>query len=159
ADSITASFAGMTKGTSAGMPIRGPVGSGRLQDAQLLERGDPVVEADFLCNLAVLYPEDGRSSEPHLSSGGSRKGADKEVAAGGPGVRAATFPTADHVVALGDQFGRAPEVEVRERLAESHHEVPYVFTTSTRCVQRILEEDIGCSEFVDDPRIPRITPK
>jgi hypothetical protein len=64
-----------------------------------------------------------------------------------------------NVVTFGDEVRGAPEVKIRERLAEPHHKVPHIFTTPARCVQRILKENIGCSELVDDPGIPRIAPE
>src|SRR5215813_15009651 len=43
-----------------------PFRSGSFQDAKLLKRGHPVVEANFLCDLAVLDAEHGCAREPHL---------------------------------------------------------------------------------------------
>ena len=57
----------------------------------------------------------GRAGEAHLAAGRRRQRADEEVVEGRAGVRAAAFPPADDIVALGDEVGRAAEVEVRER--------------------------------------------
>jgi hypothetical protein len=65
-------------------------------------------------------------------------------------VRTTAFPTANHVVALGDEVRRSPELEVRERRAELYHEIPYVIATATGCMQRILKKHIRRREFVDD---------
>jgi hypothetical protein len=48
--------------------------SGRLHEAQLGERGDPVVKTNFLEDLAVQNMQDRRAGKPHLASccGGQR---------------------------------------------------------------------------------------
>jgi hypothetical protein len=71
------------------------------QDAELLQRGCAIVQADFLGDLAILQAKHCRSREPHFPARGRRKGADKKVAEGGAGVRAASFPAADDIVILG----------------------------------------------------------
>ena len=43
-----------------------PFRSGSFQDAKLLKRGHPVVEGNFLGDLAILDAEYGRAREPHL---------------------------------------------------------------------------------------------
>src|SRR5438445_8201791 len=83
----------------------------------------------------------------------------KEVTEGRSGVRAAAFPTADNVIALGDEIRGTPEVEVRERRTEPHHEVPHVLATATRRMQGILKKHIRCSEFIDDSGVPGVAPK
>src|SRR5205823_13513889 len=67
----------------------------RTQDAELLQRGCAIVQPDFLGHPAILHAYHGRSRESHLPARGRRKGADKKVAEGGAGVRAAPFPAAD----------------------------------------------------------------
>src|SRR5262245_63790754 len=74
-------------------------------------------------------------------------------------MRAAAVPTTDHVVALGDEVGRAPEVEIRERLAELGHERLHLRAAPSRRVQGVLQEDIGRAELVDDGGVPRIAPE
>jgi hypothetical protein len=71
----------------------------------------------------------------------------------------ATFPSTDDVIALGDEIGRAPELEVRERGAEIHHETPYLLATPTWSMQRILQQHVGGGEFVDDLWVPGVTPE
>ncbi len=88
-----------------------------------------------------------------------RQRAHEKIAEGGSGVGATTFPSTDHEVALGDEVGSAPEVEVRESRAELHHEIPHIVATATWRVQRILKQHIRCGEFVDDLGIPGIAPK
>src|SRR5271157_4841723 len=113
----------------------------------------------FLRQFAFLDPEHSRSGKPHLPAGRRRKGADEKVAKGGSGVRAATLPTTNHIVAFGDEVGSTPEVEVGKRLAEPHDEVPYVLASATRRIQGILKKHVLCSEFVDDLGVPRIAPE
>src|SRR5262245_12701294 len=72
---------------------------------------------------------------------------------------AAAVPTTDHIVALGDEVRRAPEVEIRERLAELGHERLHLRAAPARRMQGILQEDIGCAELVDDGGVPRIAPE
>ena len=50
-------------------PIQPPLRSGGFQDTELHERGDPVVESDFLRDLAVLDTQYGRTREVHLPTG------------------------------------------------------------------------------------------
>src|SRR5690348_18073721 len=95
-----------------------PACSGRADESELAQGGDAVVEADFLGDEAVLDLQDGGAGEPHRLAGVSRQRADRHVVERVPGVGAAALPLADHVVALGDQVGGAPEVQVRERGAE-----------------------------------------
>src|SRR5262249_23194846 len=63
------------------------------------------------------------------------------------------------VITLGDQVGRAPEVEVRERRTEPLHEIAHILATTARRMQRILEQHVGGGEFIDDLGIPGISPE
>ena len=83
------------------------------EQAELRQRGHAIVKTDLRDDLAVLEPEHGRSGEPHLAAGGCRQRSHQEVAEGRPGVRAAAFPAADDIVALGDQIRRTPEIQIR----------------------------------------------
>jgi hypothetical protein len=94
-------------------PVR--FSSGCLQDTKLLKRSHAVVQADFFGNFTVLDPEHSRSGKPHLPAGRRRKGAGEKVAEAGSGVRAATLPTTNHIVAFGDEIGSTPEAEVGKR--------------------------------------------
>ena len=78
------------------------------------KRSNAVVETDLLDDLTVLEAQHGRAREAHLAAGSCRKRADQEVAEGRPGMGAATFPSADDIVAFRNQIRRAPEVEIRE---------------------------------------------
>src|SRR6202158_4070885 len=95
----------------------------------------------------------------HLSARRRRKRADEEIAKSGAGVNATALPTTDHVIALGDEIGSTPELEVRERSAEIHHKTPHLLATPARRMQRILEQHVRGGEFVDDLGVPRITPE
>src|SRR5215472_14237468 len=136
-----------------------PFRSGSFQDAKLLKRGHPVVEANFLCDLAVLDAEHGCAREPHLPARCRWQGAHEEVAEGGSGVRAAAFPATHHIVTLGDEVRGAPEVKVGERRTELHHKVPHVVATTARSMERVLKKHIGRCEFVDDFWLPWIAPE
>src|SRR6516165_4832784 len=140
-------------------PIQSPLRSGGFQDAKLHERGDPVVESDFIRDLAVLDTQYDRPREVHLPTRCRRQRASEKIAESRSGMGAATFPLPDDVIALGDKVGRAPELEVRERGAEIHHEIPHVLATPTRRMQRILEQHVGRGEFVDDLWVPGVTPE
>src|SRR5262245_36740928 len=133
-------------------PLRG-------DEPELLQGSHAVVQSDFLGDLAVLHFQHGRSGETHLPAGRCGQRADRKVAVGGTRMRAAAVPTTDHVVALGDEVGRAPEVEIRERLAELGHERLHLRAAPARRAQGALQEDIGRAEFVDDGGVPRIAPE
>src|SRR5215831_9379911 len=100
-------------GPRHGTPER-PVGSGSGDEAELAEGGHAVVQADLLGDAAVFHLQDGDAGEPHHLAGAGRQRADGHVVERRTGVGAAAFPLADHVVALGDEVGGAPEVQVRE---------------------------------------------
>jgi len=95
------------------------VGSSGPQQAELLKRSHSIIQADFLCNLAVFDAKHGRSGEAHLPAGRRGERTDQKIAERGPSMRSTAFPTTDHVVALGDEVRRAPEIEIRKRLAEA----------------------------------------
>ncbi len=89
----------------------------------------------------------------HLGAGVGRQAADGEVGEGRVRVGAATFPLADHVVALAEQFCRTPEVEVGEGLAERGGESPDLVTPWHGSVKRIRETDVRGGELVDHARV------
>jgi len=65
-------------------------------------------------------------------------------------MRATAFPTADHIIALGDEVGSAPEIEIRKRFAEIGHECLDVCMTFAGRMQRILKKHVWSGEFVND---------
>src|SRR5712672_903384 len=71
----------------------------------------------------------------------------------------APLPLADHVVALGDQVSRAPEVQVRESGAELGGELPDFLAAAAGGMQRVFEADVGGSEFVDDSGVEVLAPE
>ena len=81
-----------------------------------------IVETDLFRNPAVADAQHGRPRELHLPSSCRWQRSNEEVAEGWTGVRAAAFPTADDVVALGDEISGPPEIEVRKRFTEVGHE-------------------------------------
>src|SRR5207302_639600 len=74
-------------------------------------------------------------------------------------MSATTFPSTDDIIALGDEIGSAPELEVWEGGAEIEYKIPHVLSTATRRMQRILEQHVRSGEFVYDLWVPRITPE
>src|ERR1700682_4615063 len=74
-------------------------------------------------------------------------------------MRAAAFPTAHHVVALSNQIGIAPEIEIRERLSKTRHERLDVFSASTWRVQRVLQKHVRIGKFIDNAEVASLAPK
>ena len=136
-----------------------PACSGLGDQAELAERGDAVVKADLLGDEAVLDLQDSGAGEPHHLAGVSRQRTDGHVVERVPGVGAAALPLADHVVALGDEIGGAPEVQVGERGAELSGELADRVPAAQRRVQRVLEPDVRGGEFVDDGRVEVLAPE
>src|SRR5690349_6843990 len=114
-------------------PFRG-VRSGRAEQAELLQRGHTIVQADLLRDLAVLDTQHRHSAESHPPAGARRQRPGEEVTERRPRVGAAAFPASDHKVALRDEVRGSREAEVGERLAERHHEGPHVVSTAARRV-------------------------
>src|SRR6266550_8719008 len=148
----------------AGSPFGSPVGADRerlrgADETELLQGGDAVVEADFLDDFSVLELQHGDASEFHLAAGISRQGSHQEVAECGSRMRSAAFPAADDVVTFRDKIRSAPEVQIRERLSEVRHERLDVFPASARFVERIPQEHVGCSEFIDNSEVASLAPE
>src|SRR5690348_14197109 len=95
----------------------------------------------------------------HLPASRCRQRSDKKITESRTSVGAAAFPTTDHIVALGDKVGSAPEVEVWKRCPESGHEGFDVVTPAAWLMQRILQKHVGSGEFVDDGEIAGFTPE
>jgi hypothetical protein len=74
-------------------------------------------------------------------------------------MRSAAFSSTDDVVAFRDEIRSAPEVEIGERFPKVRHECLDVFTATARFVQRILQEHVGRSEFIDNSEIASLAPK
>jgi len=72
-------------------PIQ-PVPVRQLSECQAAGAQSPVVETNFLCDLAILDAEHSRAREPHLPARRRRERTDKKIAEGGSGVSAAAFP-------------------------------------------------------------------
>ncbi|KSV81726.1 hypothetical protein N183_14535 [Sinorhizobium sp. Sb3] len=63
------------------------------------------------------------------------------------------------IVALGDQIGRAPEVEVGKSRPKVCHERRDVFAAAARFVQGILQEHIGRRDLIDNSKIDVLAPE
>src|SRR4029077_4047734 len=68
-------------------------------------------------------------------------------------------PATNDMVAFRDQVRRAPEVEVRKRLAEIGHERFDVVATPARIMQRILQQHVGRGKLVPDIEIAGLAPE
>src|SRR5215831_10287280 len=150
---------GRGRASSATAHLGLSVNSGSGDEAELAEHGDAVVEADLLGNEAALNLQNGGAGESHHLAGAGWQRADGHVVERLAGVGAAAFPLADHIVALGDEIGGAPEVQVRERGAELPGERADRVSATQRRVQRVLEPDVRGRELVDDGRVEVLTPE
>ena len=83
----------------------------------------------------------------------------EEIVEGRAGVRAAAFPLADDVVALGDQVRRAPEIEIGERGPEVGHEGLDVFAAAARLMQRVFQQHVRRGDLIDDRQIDVLAPE
>jgi hypothetical protein len=128
-------------------------------EAELLQGRDPIVEADFLKDSSILEFQHGRAGEFHLAARVSRQRSHQEVAERGPRMGSPAFPSADDVIAFRYQIRCAPEVEIGERLPEARHKRLDVFPAMARLVERILQEHVGCSEFIDNSKVASLAPK
>jgi len=68
-------------------------------------------------------------------------------------------PTADHVVALGNEISRAGEAEIGEGLAEAGDELAHVLAAAAGFMQRVLQQHVGRRELVDHLGVPGIAPE
>src|SRR3981081_4675181 len=128
-------------------------------EAELLQGRYPIVKTDFLEDLSVLEFQHGRAGEFHLAAGVGRQRSREEVAERLPGMRTATFPSTDDVVALRDEIRSAPEVEIGERFPKVRHERLDVLMATARFVERILQEHVGRGEFIDNSEVASLPPK
>src|SRR3984957_14212077 len=106
-------------------------------NAKLCHRGEAVVQADFLNDFAVDDLEDSRSSEAHLVAACGRQAAHEKVTKSRTGMRSAALPLANDIIALGDQVGSSPKVEVGESRPEVGYERVAVAAPAARLVQRV----------------------
>jgi len=107
----------------------------------------------ILHDPAVDHLQHGGAGEVHPAAGRGRQAAGQEVAEGRPGMGAAALPLADDLIALGDQVGRAPEVQVGEGGPEIAHEGLDVVAAAAGLVQRVLQQHVRCGDLVDDREI------
>jgi hypothetical protein len=114
---------------------------------------------DLLDDIAALETQDGGAGEVHLPAGRGRQRADQKVAEGRTGVRTATFPLADDIVAFSDQVRGAPELEIWKRCTEVDHEGLDVVSAASRFVKRVLQQHVRRGDIVDDGQIAALTPE
>src|SRR3954447_14559155 len=131
----------------------------RLQNSELLKCGRAVIQPDLLRDSTARHAQHRRPSKAHLATRTRGKRPDDEVVEGRTSVRPTAFPATDNIITLGDQVRSAPEVQIREGVAECGHERLDIVLAAARRVQRILQKDIRGSQFIDDSGVPGITPK
>src|SRR5690349_2703919 len=95
----------------------------------------------------------------HLAPGCGREAANRKVVEGWTRMSSAALPSADDIVALGDQIGCAPEIEIGECGAETGHEGFDVITAATRLVQRVFEQHVRRGKLVDNRKIDVLAPE
>jgi hypothetical protein len=71
----------------------------------------------------------------------------------------AAFPSADNVIAFRNQIRGAPEVEIGERFPKVRHKRLDVFAATARFVKRILQQHVGCGEFIDNSEVAGLAPE
>src|SRR5260370_41789409 len=74
-------------------------------------------------------------------------------------MRAATFPTAHDVVALSNEIGSPPEIEIGEGLSKIGHERLDIFSAPTWRVQRVLQKHVRSGQFIDNAEVASLAPK
>src|SRR3981189_2542656 len=139
---------------------RGAENDSRSADkAELLQGSYPIVKADFLKDSTILEFQHGRAGEFHFATGVGRQRSDEEIAECRPRMGSAAFPSADDVIAFRNQIRGAPEVGIGERFAKGAHTRLDVFSATARFVKRILQQHVGCSEFIDNSEVAGLAPK
>ena len=88
-------------------------------ETKLLKRGHAIVQTDLFDDLAVFELQYGRSGEMHLPASCGRQRSDEKITERRTAMCATALPTADHIIALGDELGSAPEIELRNALRKS----------------------------------------
>src|SRR5882724_8654005 len=127
--------------------------------AELLQGSYPIVKADFLKDSTILEFQHGRAGEFHFATGVGRQRSDEEIAECRPRMGSAAFPSADDVIAFRNQIRGAPEIEIGERFAKVRHKRLDVFSATARFVKRILQQHVGCGEFIDNSEVAGLAPK
>src|SRR5450432_78961 len=128
-------------------------------ETQLGQGRNAIVQALLFDDLSVLQTQHGRPGEVHLATRGRRQSPNEEIVECRPGMRATAFPTSDHVVALGNQVGSAPEVEIRKRLAKVGHECLDIGMSAPRLMKRVVQQHVWGSDFVHDGEIAGLAPE
>jgi hypothetical protein len=67
--------------------------------------------------------------------------------------------TADDIIAVGNEIGSAPKVEIRKRFAEIGHERFDVVMAPAWRMQRVLQEHVGSGELVNDAQVAGFPPE
>jgi hypothetical protein len=74
-------------------------------------------------------------------------------------VLAGREPTGMSSIALGDQVGGPPEVQVGERGTELRGELAHLVPATARRMQGVLEADVRGREFADDRGVEVLAPE
>ena len=137
----------------------GASGSGVSNEADLEHGAQRIFLPQLLGNPPLLQPEHGCPCELHFAARGGRNRTHAEVAEGRTRMRAAAFPPADDVVAFGDEVADTAEIQVGKRIAKFRHEIRNRVAAFFRLMHRVVHQYVRRGEFVDDCRIPRVSPE
>ena len=72
---------------------------------------------------------------------------------------AASLPTDYHDIAVGDQEANSPETEIRKSFAEIGHKVLHSHLSAPGIVHRILQNHVGCGQFIYNTQIAGVAPE
>jgi hypothetical protein len=101
--------------------------------------GYTIIQADLFDDLAVFEAKHRRSCEMHFATSCGRQGASQKVAKCRAGVRTSCLPATDYIIALGDEVGSSPEIEIWESFPEVRHKRLDIITAATGLMQRVLQ--------------------
>src|SRR6266851_4371662 len=74
-------------------------------------------------------------------------------------MRAPAFPAAHDVVALRNEIGSPPKIEIGEGLSKAGYERLDIFSAPTWRVQRVLQKHVRSGKFIDNAEVARLAPE
>src|SRR5258708_23849463 len=74
-------------------------------------------------------------------------------------MRAAAFPAAHDVVALGNEIGSPPEIEIGKGLSKTGHERLDILSPAAWRVQRVLQKHVRSGKLIDNAEVASLAPK
>jgi len=72
---------------------------------------------------------------------------------------AATVPLSDDIIALGNEIGCSPKMQVGKRFPEVGHERLDISVAPARLVKRVLQEHVRRRYLIDDGEIADLAPE